>query len=636
MVVAVDGRHRIIYQGAGVRRLLGHDDGSLIGELLVEYLHPDEQGAFLRLMDPLLSEAGLPEAARSVRCRDRSGGWRRLNIVMRRVNGAPVLVLTGRENAESAVLSGSGEDLTADVQQDRADFLAVMSHEIRTPMSGIIGLIDLLKTTEMTTRQQEYVRALVQAGEHLSDLLNDILDFSKIEANRLELETVSFELRKLLGAVMDIFRAKAEAKGLALRGSVAPELSRWWSGDARHLRQVLANLVGNAVKFTDDGHIEVKIAAGDPADHGGLQWLDVSVSDTGIGIAETQKALLFQPFVQADLSSTRRHGGTGLGLAISKKLIDAMGGDISVTSQRHVGSTFRFSVPLRPIEAPQGQSLPSEQSRSFDGRVLVVDDSDLNRLVLGDMLTRFGMTVSIARNGLEALEKVRAEPGFSLIFMDIQMPVMDGFAATEAIRGLETATGAVPTPILALSATAIREDRERALGLGCDDYVVKPLRKEALNTLLRRYCPTDGGRSLSEVEAAGQGTGPDTRSGRSRGVKPELEGKADGEPEANLVEMFLSGIATEIASLRTAVRLGDALALSRVAHTVKGNAMLFGYQDLVDCLRDLEVLGRRVSQRIELPGQTTDLPVECMPLLIRLDRVLADVGKGTVSPPPRN
>lgn len=621
MVVVVDPRCRVVYQGRGLCRALGYTEGGLLGRLLPEFVHVDDQDRMLAVLDPLLtpplSDGAVPveEARCTVRWAHLSGEWQAVSMVARRQAETGHVVISGRDVTDSHQREQGLQQARARAEesgQAKADFLAMMSHEIRTPMSGIIGLIDLLRGTELNTRQQDYVRALVQAGEHLSDLLNDILDFSKIEANHLEIEAVAFDLRKLAGAVMDIFRARAEAKGIALRGSVAPDLSRWWKGDARHLRQVLANLIGNAVKFTDNGHVEVKVTARGTPGPGDLQMLEFSISDTGIGIAESQKSQLFQPFVQADISNTRRHGGTGLGLAISKRLVEAMGGAISVTSQRHVGSTFHFTLPAQPIEAPRGQVVPLDPARPFDGRILVVDDSDLNRMVLGDMLERFGLSVSTALNGLEALDKVRKEPGFSLIFMDIQMPVMDGFSAIEAIRRQEKASGTAAVPILALSATALREDRERALALGCNDYVVKPLRKDVLLTLLRTYCPAkDGNRSLSDLEQ--QPVEPVTEPAAVTVLEPEL---------VALVPVFLSGVAEDLAALRRAAGGGDAAGVRRSAHTMKGNAMLFGFQELVDCLRALEAVGH---EQAVSGGSAETLRGLCAPQISRLETLLQDL-----------
>ncbi|MBB6210898.1 ATP-binding protein [Novispirillum itersonii] len=624
MVVVVDPRCRIVYQGQGVSRSLGYADGALTGRLLPEFVHVDDQDTLLAVLDPLLSGQG-EEARCSVRGATVSGDWRTVSVVARRLSGSDHVVIAGRDVTASHQREQGlqqARERAEESGQAKADFLAMMSHEIRTPMSGIIGLIDLLRGTELNARQQDYVRALVQAGEHLSDLLNDILDFSKIEANHLEIEVVAFDLRKLAGAVMDIFRARAEAKGLALRGSVAPGLSRWWKGDSRHLRQVLANLIGNAVKFTDNGHVEVKVTARGEPGPDGRQMLEFSISDTGIGITETQKAQLFQPFVQGDLSSTRRHGGTGLGLAISKRLVEAMGGSISLTSQRHVGSTFHFSVPILPIEAPRGQVLPLDPARPFEGRILIVDDSDLNRMVLGDMLERFGLAVTTANNGLEALEKVRKEPGFSLIFMDIQMPVMDGFSAMEAIRRQEAATGGPATPILALSATALREDRERALALGCNDYVVKPLRKDVLLTLLRTYCQSkDSSRSLSDLEMQPPEPASET-SPAALAVEPEL---------AALIPVFLNGVADDLSALRRAVSAGDGAGVRRAAHTMKGNAMLFGLADLVECLRTLEAAG---NEQVSGASSPEVLQRRCMSLVARLEGLLHDLGRGAAGSGP--
>ncbi len=378
------------------------------------------------------------------------------------------------------------------VARDRADaasaaksrFLAAMSHEIRTPMNGLLGALQIVERTTLDTRQKEWLKVAAGSGDALLRVVNQVLDYSRIEAGPQPLDLDTVALQPFAKETVTLFRARAEARQLALSTDLAPGLPPLVHADPQRLRQVLCNLLGNALEFTEAGSVRLRVAPG-PL---GVRF---SVHDTGCGIALDAQPRLFDPFYQVDQSDRRRHGGTGLGLAICRQLVAAMGGRIAVESVPGSGSIFHVDLPLQAADAPAAQVLPAvapsaPRPELAGRRCLLAEDNPVNRLLAIEMLRTLGVAVTEAHDGIEALRLAERE-GFDLILMDCQMPLLDGYAATAAIRASERRRHVTPVPIIALTASALAGDAERCLAAGMNDHLAKPYRRAELEARLLRW-----------------------------------------------------------------------------------------------------------------------------------------------------
>ena len=410
-------------------------------------------------------------------------------LIAKRLNGNVMDSLRLRfENHDLVASLSAARDQAESASRAKSEFLSRMSHEIRTPLNGILGIAQLLEREPLTPEQLDLVGRVRQSGRSLLSIINDILDFSKIEAGQLRIDPHPFLLGSLLAHIANVLGPTALAKGIQLTIEPLPDLGGALIGDSLRIEQVLVNLIGNAIKFTERGEVRVGVTRlGRDEQHINLRF---AVKDTGIGIDPGKLNGLFQPFTQADGSITRRFGGTGLGLSICKRLVELMDGRIGVDSLPGAGSTFWFELPLGYNEALKltTKTMPDEAGPILEGlRILVTDDTQLNRLIAEKALKNRGALVTLANNGAEALECLRVHPqAFDLVLMDIQMPVMDGLEATRRIR---QELGLTRLPIIALTAAVMAEEQQAARDAGVTDFMGKPMDLNRLAEMIWKYCP---------------------------------------------------------------------------------------------------------------------------------------------------
>ena len=516
------------------KELFGYRDDEIpnTSEWWMANIFPEDRDLALDNFAKHLADAHHPyDQIVRYRHRDGSTVWVRCRgLAVRNEKGEPIRLLGC--HTDVSALKRAEEDLRRQAEElreakdgaERANraksiFLANVSHEIRTPLNGVIGMTELLGETALTAGQREHLDALRESADALLDIINDILDFSKMEAGKLVVEPYAFRLRERLDALVKSFAPRLHGRDVALSHHVDADVPDGLVGDGRLLRQVLANLLSNALKFTRRGGIALHVRRDEPVDDGVMLRFDVS--DTGIGIPPDKQKVIFEEFVQADASTTRRYGGTGLGLAIASRLVDALGGAIGLESEPGRGSTFHFTARCGLSETGADEAPPSREpvAEGVPLRVLLAEDSVATQRVAVGFLERAGHRVRTVGDGAAAVAACAAER-FDVVLMDLQMPEMDGYAATAAIRRREEEQGAGPTPILALTARASRSNEAWCLAAGFDGFLLKPYRPrelfDAIAAVAEQGQPEAPSGGDAEAADGGEGEAPDGW-GRGRG-----------------------------------------------------------------------------------------------------------------------
>ncbi|MBF0179712.1 MAG: PAS domain S-box protein [Magnetococcales bacterium] len=601
-IVMIDPEGVIRLFNPAAERLFDHKAGEMIGRnvnmLMPSPVREEHDGYLRRYLET--GERRIIGAGREVEGQRRDGSTFPLNLAVSELGvGAERMFvgiltdLTARKAVEQALVDA--RELADQANRMKGDFLANMSHEIRTPMNAIMGMTHLALQTDLTDKQKDYLGKIQYSARNLLGIVNDILDFSKIEAGKLTMECIAFRLDEVLEHLYGMIGMKAEEKGLDWQVTSADDLPELLLGDPLRLGQVLINLGNNAVKFTERGTIRIVVER--LAEAGQRIQLGFAVQDTGIGVTEEQRRRLFQAFIQADASTTRRHGGTGLGLSICKRLVTLMGGDIRVESTLGAGSTFRFTAWFELPSSSVAQSFHLDWLKRGKGvvkardgeaihdilgaRVLLVEDNPINRQVAVELLEANGLLVSVAGDGEAALAQLERER-FELVLLDLQMPGMDGFEVARAMRR-DPRFGSLP--ILAMTAHAMAGDRERCLDAGMNDHLAKPIDPDRLFEALVRWIPA-GERVActmgSRVESRLPGEAAIDRVAglRQVGGKPEFYRR--------LLQEFRRDYRTVAERMGSLVASGEMREAMRLAHTLKGVAGALGARLLADSARELE------------------------------------------------
>jgi PAS domain S-box-containing protein len=508
-------------------------------------------------------------------------------------DGKQAVLCVGRDISKSKNL----EQELIDANKAKSEFLANMSHEIRTPMNGVIGLNDLMLNNPLDEDQIKRAKTIRNSANSMLNIINDILDFSKIEAGKLEIELHDFNFKDFMEDFLSSIVNSIEEKKLKLNYQPDPELDGWFKGDSGRIRQILTNLIGNAIKFTSKGEITLGFEIQEQNDDDFL--IRFFVSDTGIGIDEAQQKSIFQRFTQADNSTTRVYGGTGLGLSICRQLSLLMNGDIGFSSTLNKGTKFWFTVRLTKVANPDKGSQVMNKQETFipvEGRVLVVDDNQTNLFVAKQMLEYLGVQTDITNNGQEAINCL-SEQHYDLIFMDCHMPVLDGYQATKKIREMKFANNSSKIPIIAITAGAMKGDRERCLAAGMDDYIAKPIHVESIQQKLITWLPIESSINSQNEAELNDENNLENEQELIFDYDDLMDRLMANKPLINeIISGFFSDIETKLESLQTAISESQYKEIVNMTHDLKGASANLSLNRFSALMKDIEMAARNKNR----------------------------------------
>jgi PAS domain S-box-containing protein len=609
IIFIVNFEGKILYHNASVHETLGYRAKSLIGKSFFDYILPSSLEEFKASFKQTQKRIYSEKVEFQFLCKDKSFRFLEFNAInLKNKEGLPGLILDCRD------ITQRKEDAVEllRLQKAKEQFLANISHEIRTPINGIAGIAGLLSQNQNPEEREMYLNAIRHSAENLKVIINDILDLAAIDSGKLKFEKIAFNLKDLLPSLVSTFTYQAKEKNLALHYTIDESLNKILLGDPVRLNQILINLISNAVKFTHTGAIHVSCEL--EKEQKGMCHVLISVKDTGVGIPAEKLNTIFESFSQADESVTRRYGGTGLGLTIAKQLVELQKGKIEVKSQEHLGSTFTVHIPYA-IGSTKVSKLSSQQKANNKAvtsnvRVLLVEDNDINRLYAKSILQTWKCNTDIAENGLIAIEKLKNNT-YDIILMDVQMPVMDGYEATKAIRMMPYPVGS--TPIVALTANATKIDVEKCLAAGMNDYLSKPFTPDDLYQMLfekLKIIPT-----LTVV-----------KSKVTKLYDLNYLKNISGDNQEFIKEMlqtFTQSIPVSLKEMEDALNLSDLVKLSRVTHQIKPSMTLLGLNQLKETAVHIEELSKSNNgSTIELQLNVREFVQTCRDVIIDLTEEL--------------
>jgi PAS domain S-box-containing protein len=616
IIFIVDFSGEIRYHNSSTRETLGYRSKSLLGKNFFDYIAPASLDFIKATFSTSQKRAYTEKIEFQFLCKDRSYRFLEFNAInLKYKEGINGFILDCRDITQRK----KDETELVRLQKAKEQFLANISHEIRTPINGIAGMANLLGQNPSPEERETYLNAIRHSAENLKVIINDILDLAAIESGKLRFEKIGFNLKDLLPSLVSTFTYQAKEKKLTIDYTIDEKLNRILLGDPVRLNQILINLISNAVKFTHHGSIMIKCSQA--KEIRGDSWVQIEVTDTGVGIPEEKLNTIFESFSQADASVTRRYGGTGLGLTIVKQLVELQNGRIHVNSSEHSGSTFSVLIPYQIGKVKKITQIPKQTKKLDSGvdtaqlRVLLVEDNDINRLYAKSILKNWHCYIDVAENGLVAIEKIKNN-FYDVVLMDVQMPVMDGYEATKAIRSMHQSA---KVPIIALTANATQRDVEKCLLAGMNDYLPKPFTPEDLYGKLFKDL---------KIRPAYKVLPPEPKAVTNTSYNLDYLKNISGNNSEFIQEMittFLQTLPGILSEMKEATEAKAWEKVSRLAHQIKPSFTLMGLDALRTTILFIEENGKGGTRLNELSGVVANFTEKCQV-------VIHDLSKEVLSP----